>query len=93
MPFTTPFSTKVINAPRQGKVKVLNLELYDGTIDLEEHLGCTKPKCMSKMDGAPFSQENEEGPKSLERSNVSSKVQAMAQILENSHGDASGLNR
>jgi len=45
-----------------------------------------------KDDGVALSQDNKEGPKSLTRSNATSKIQAMTQILEKSHGDALGLN-
>ena len=45
------------------------------------------------FDRFPFSQDMEKGPKSPERSNASSKVQAMAQILEKSQTNATGLNR
>jgi len=42
-------------------------------------------------DGVPFGQDMEEGPKSLTRSNTSSKVQAMIQILEKNQTVAIGL--
>ena len=41
--------------------------------------------------GVPLSQDMEEGPKSPARSNVSSKVQAMAQILGKSQTDTRRL--
>jgi len=43
-------------------------------------------------DGVPLSQDMEEGPKSPARSDASSKVQAMAQILERSQIDTTRLN-
>ena len=39
VPFSTPFSTKIVKAPHYEKVKMPNVDLYDGTTDLEEHLG------------------------------------------------------
>ena len=42
LPFSTPFSTEIINAPRYGKVKMPMLDLYGGTTDLKEHLGVYK---------------------------------------------------
>ena len=42
VPFSTPFSVEVINAPTFGKVKMPNLELYNGTMDPDEHLGVYK---------------------------------------------------
>jgi len=41
--------------------------------------------------GVPLSQDMEEGPKSPARYNTSSKVQVMAQILEKSQTDTTGL--
>ena len=41
-PFTTPFSSEIMHATRTRKVKILNLGLYDGTTDPEEHLGVYK---------------------------------------------------
>jgi len=49
-----------------------------------------KPSQQGEDDGIPFSQDIEEGPKSLVRSNVSSKVHVMAYILEKSHEGATG---
>jgi len=43
-------------------------------------------------DRVPSSQDMEEGARSSTRSNTSSKVQAMAQILEKSQRDVTGLN-
>jgi len=43
-------------------------------------------------DGIPLRQDMEEGPRTPAKSNASSKVQAMAQILEKSQSDASRLN-
>jgi len=42
LPFSTPFSTEVIDASCHGKVKMPTLDLYDGTTDPEEHLGVYK---------------------------------------------------
>jgi len=42
LPFSTPFSAEVINAPRYGKIKMPTMDLYDGTTDPEEHLGVYK---------------------------------------------------
>ena len=41
-PFSAPFSTKIINSPRCGKVKMPMVDLYDGSTDPEEHLGVYK---------------------------------------------------
>ena len=38
LPFSTPFSAKIINTPRYKKAKMPTLDLYDGTADPEEHL-------------------------------------------------------
>ena len=38
MLFVTPFNTEVINALRQGNMKMPNVELYEETVDREEHL-------------------------------------------------------
>jgi len=43
-------------------------------------------------DGVPTNQGIEEGPKSLTRSNASSKVQAMAHIVKKNQMEASGLH-
>jgi len=43
-------------------------------------------------DGVPTNQDNEEGPTSPSRSFTNSKVQAMAQIVEKSQNQATGLN-
>ena len=43
-------------------------------------------------EGVPHIQDKEEGPKSPTRSNASSKVQAMVQMLEENRTAASGLN-
>ena len=51
-----------------------------------------KSSQQGKDNGVPLGQDTNEGPKSLLRSNVNSKFQAMAHILEKSHGEASGLN-
>ena len=40
--FSMPFSEEIMNAPRSCKVKMPNLELYNGTTDLEEHFGVYK---------------------------------------------------
>ena len=40
--FSTPFCPEIVKAPRCGKVKMLMLDLYDGTRDPEEHLGVYK---------------------------------------------------
>ena len=48
VPFSTPFSAKIINAPRYGKVKMPTMDLYDGTTDPEEHQGFIKHRCTSK---------------------------------------------
>ena len=37
--FSTPFTTKIINAPHYRKVKMPTIDLYNGTTDPEEHLG------------------------------------------------------
>ena len=52
----------------------------------DDHLTDLRIKSLQQGedDGVPFSQDMEEGPKSPTRSNASSKVQAMAQILEKS---------
>ena len=42
LPFSTSFSAEIINAPRYGKVKMSTLDLYDGTVGPEEHLGVYK---------------------------------------------------
>ena len=42
LPFFTPFSAEIINALRYGKVKMPTLDLYDGTVDPEEHMGVHK---------------------------------------------------
>ena len=33
IPFSTPFSAEIINAPRYGKVKMPAIDLYDGKTD------------------------------------------------------------
>jgi len=38
VPFSTPFTTEVINTPMLRKVKMPALELYDGTTDSKAHL-------------------------------------------------------
>jgi len=38
MPFTIPLSIEVMNSLRLRKVKILNLELYNGTTNPEEKL-------------------------------------------------------
>ena len=51
--FSTPFSVEIINAPRYGKVKMPTVNLYDGTIDPEEHLGVYKAQMyMQDVDDA-----------------------------------------
>jgi len=42
LPFSTPFSIEIINGPRYGKVKMPTLDLYDGMVDPEEHMGVYK---------------------------------------------------
>jgi len=42
LPFSTPFSAKIINAPCYRKVKMPTVDLYDGTRDPKEHLGAYK---------------------------------------------------
>jgi len=42
VPFSTPFSTEIINASKFDKVKMAIVKLYDGTTDPEEHLGVYK---------------------------------------------------
>ena len=42
VPFSTPFSVEINNAPRCGKVKMPTMDFYNGTTDLEEHLGVYK---------------------------------------------------
>ena len=49
LPFSTPFSVEIINAPHYRKVKMPTIDLYDGTTDPEEHREFTKPRCMYKM--------------------------------------------
>ena len=41
-PFLSPFSEQIMNGHRPQKVKMPNLELYDGTKDPREHLGVYK---------------------------------------------------
>ena len=64
------------------------------TYQADDYLADLRIKSSQKGedDEVPLSQDIEEGPKSLIRSNASSKVQAMAQILEKSQSDASRLN-
>ena len=42
VPLSTSFSIEIINAPCYSKVKMPTVELYNGTIDPEEHLGVYK---------------------------------------------------
>jgi len=42
IPFSTAFNAEIINTPRYGKVKMLTMDLYHGTIDPEENLGVYK---------------------------------------------------
>ena len=42
VPFSSPFASEIVNAPRYGKVKVPTMDLYNGTTDLEQHLGVYK---------------------------------------------------
>jgi len=42
VPFSTLFRAKIINPPCYGKAKMPTMDLYDGTIDPEEHLGVYK---------------------------------------------------
>lgn len=39
IPLSMPFSAEIINAPKFGKVMMSTVELYNGTMDPEEHLG------------------------------------------------------
>ena len=55
IPFSYPFSLEIINAPRYGKVKMPTVELYDGTTDLEEHLGVHKAQMyIQDVDNAAY---------------------------------------
>ena len=42
LPFSTPFSTEIINTLHYGKVKTLTFDLYDGMTIPEEPLGVYK---------------------------------------------------
>ena len=42
LPFSTPLSPEIINAPRYEKVKMLTVDIYDGATDPEEYLGVYK---------------------------------------------------
>jgi len=42
VPFSTSFIAEIINTPRYRKVEKPTMGLYDGTTDLEEHLGVYK---------------------------------------------------
>ena len=54
--FSTPFSVEIINALHYGKVKMPTVDLYDGTIDPEEHLGVYKAQMyMQDVDNAAIS--------------------------------------
>jgi len=54
-PFSTLFSAEIINTPRYGKVKMPTLDLYDGMVDPEEHLGVYKAQmCMQDVDDAAY---------------------------------------
>ena len=55
VPFNMPFNAEVINTPRLEKVKMPNLELYDGTADPEEHLVLYKAHTyVQDMDDAAY---------------------------------------
>ena len=40
--FSTPFSREILEAPRPHKVKMPSIELFDGTIDANDHLDVYK---------------------------------------------------
>ena len=42
VPFSALFSTKIINAPRNGKAKIVIMDIYDGNTNREEHQGVYK---------------------------------------------------
>lgn len=56
VPFSTPFSTKIVNAPHYEKVKMPTVDHYDRTTDPEEHLGVYKAQMyVQDVDDAPYS--------------------------------------
>jgi len=55
LPFSTPFSAEIINAPCYEKVKMPTLDLYDGTAHTEEHLGVYKAQMyVQDVDAAAY---------------------------------------
>jgi len=54
-PFLMPFDEQIVNGHRPQEVKMPNLELCDGTKDLEEHLRAYKAQMyIQDMDNAAY---------------------------------------
>ena len=55
VPFSTPFSAEIANAPHYGKVKMPIMYLYDGATDSKGHLGVYKvPMSVQDIDDAAY---------------------------------------